>query len=138
MRTNGSEQQRRQTAPAPGAPSPALIDVDHLARQTLFDVNLRRQILGLFKVDATARLATLSATEDPAVWRLAAHSIKGAARTIGAFPCAAIAERLEKSEWPLNADLRQQLIASMSSAVDDIIGRIDELQRNEPGDAPAG
>ena len=74
-------------------PSEATIDVNHLARMTLGDRALRREVLVMFlkqTKDLLDRLATR-----PAEAAALAHTLKGSARAIGAFRLAACAEALE-------------------------------------------
>ena len=71
------------------------IDLVHLARQTLGDVNLEREVLSLFVVQSQVYLLRLQAAETPADWKCAAHTIKGSARGIGAWPLAEAAEAAE-------------------------------------------
>lgn len=136
MKYSASERLANGAGASVGSPASPLIDEAHLGRQTLGDPALRREILELFKADARQRLATLASTVDPAEWRRAAHSIKGTSRTIGAFACGDIAERLEKSGLPLAGDLQQQLVASQAVALDLVLARIDELLRSDPAGTP--
>jgi len=71
------------------------IDLVHLARQTLGDVNLEREVLSLFVVQSQVYLLRLQAADTPAEWKRAAHTIKGSARGIGAWPLAEAAEAAE-------------------------------------------
>lgn len=75
--------------------SPAdLIDRDHLDRQTMGDKQLATEVLGmfLFQVDKACRdLRDFDADRRPGI----AHSLKGTARSVGAFQigdCAAAIE----------------------------------------------
>jgi HPt (histidine-containing phosphotransfer) domain-containing protein len=79
-------------------PSPPLapetpLDLAHLARMTLGDAALRREVLGMF-LRQTAELASRLAAE-PERGAASAHTLKGSARAIGAFRVAACAEALE-------------------------------------------
>ena len=58
-----------------------VFDLSHLRRYTDNDLDLERERLG--------------AITDPEEWRIATHSIKGAARSMGARRIAGIAEKLE-------------------------------------------
>jgi HPt (histidine-containing phosphotransfer) domain-containing protein len=82
-------------------PSPPLvpdcqpIDVQHLARMTLGDAGLEREVLALFAAQAASLVATLQAL--PADAAALAHTLKGSARAIGAFGVAEAAEDLEQA-----------------------------------------
>ncbi|KAA2237273.1 Hpt domain-containing protein [Salinarimonas soli] len=75
---------------------PAL-DLAHLAQATFGDADLEAEVLDLFK-DQCRRLAPLLASDAPAQERReGAHTLKGAARAIGAGRLAAVLERAETS-----------------------------------------
>ena len=80
-------------------PSPPLIpddgplDLDHLARMTLGEAVLEREVLILFVAQARQLLDLIES--DAAQATSAAHKLKGAARGIGAFAVAEAAEAVE-------------------------------------------
>ncbi len=80
-------------------PSPPLVpddgplDLAHLARMTLGDAALERQVLGLFASQSVNLIEKLAAL--PAEAGALAHTLKGSARAIGAFRVAECADALE-------------------------------------------
>jgi HPt (histidine-containing phosphotransfer) domain-containing protein len=73
----------------------SLLDLAHLVRQTFGDSALEREILALFDGQC-ARLGPLLCADGPPDARGdAAHALKGAARAVGAWRIAELAERLE-------------------------------------------
>ena len=77
------------------------IDLVHLAKQTLGDRTLERELLALFETQSTNCLAKLGelvadqSEEGGKRWQMMAHTLKGSARGIGAWhaaECAASAE----------------------------------------------
>lgn len=75
----------------------APIDLDHLDRYVFGDAALLAEILGIFKEQASGlseRMSPAMAEDD---WRLAAHTLKGAARGVGAWALGEAAERAEKA-----------------------------------------
>ena len=71
------------------------LDLEHLARQTMGDEALQRQVLGLFLDHMAEKSPQLEdAGEDLAKL---AHSIKGSAKGIGAWQVASSAEAVEKA-----------------------------------------
>jgi len=76
--------------PETGAP----IDMTQLARQTLGDMHLQREVLALFTGQIEKAAAALRGA-DIAERRRIAHSLKGTARSLGANRLAACAERIE-------------------------------------------
>lgn len=77
---------------------PAILDLAHLRRYTLDDVPLQREILGLFRDQVLASVAMLRAScDDKPAWAMAAHTLKGSARSVGAFRLGRAAERAERN-----------------------------------------
>mgnify|MGYP000471530223 CR=1 FL=1 len=78
-------------------------DSGHLARYTGGDPALRDELLELMCEQAHRCLAIMEAPSDPASWRAACHTLKGAARGVGAFALADVCDvavlELEPS-WP--------------------------------------
>ncbi|SFO66001.1 Hpt domain-containing protein [Cohaesibacter marisflavi] len=71
------------------------LDLDHLARQTMGDEELQKQVLSLFVSHMSETMPRLvSASEEASQ---IAHSIKGSARGIGAWSVASAAEAVEKA-----------------------------------------
>jgi HPt (histidine-containing phosphotransfer) domain-containing protein len=71
------------------------VDLEHLARYTLGERALEREILELFCTQSVLYLEQLRAAMSDRDWRDAAHSLKGSARAIGAWRAAQAAERAE-------------------------------------------
>jgi HPt (histidine-containing phosphotransfer) domain-containing protein len=81
---------------ANAAGDPAVIDEDHLARMTLGDRRLEREVLEIF-VRQTVIMLERIAKADPALAAAAAHTLVGSASGIGARRVALAAERLEQA-----------------------------------------
>lgn len=77
----------------------AAIDFQHLDQYTLGDEGLQSELLNLFSQQLEAQSAELLSCADAESWRRAAHTLKGAARAVGAFHVADAAERLEALEF---------------------------------------
>jgi HPt (histidine-containing phosphotransfer) domain-containing protein len=74
------------------------VDLDHLARYTGGDRSLNAEVLRLFVGQAgelMGQLQTVLDARDYKGWRHITHSIKGAARGIGAFALADVAAEAE-------------------------------------------
>jgi HPt (histidine-containing phosphotransfer) domain-containing protein len=91
------------------------IDLEHLARYTGGEKGLNSEVLRLFDGQITkmvAELHTLLASRDGKRWREVAHSIKGAARGVGAFSMgdlAAFAEPISPADAPAAKDVIAKL-----------------------------
>jgi len=79
----------------PGDSEPP-IDMPHLRRYTEGDAALERELMDLFIEGTAGYLAALAGATDDKAWSVAAHSLKGSARGIGATQVAALAEAAER------------------------------------------
>lgn len=90
-----------------------VVDLIHLNRYTGGDRALNEEILSLFESQCYEMLARLETfaweSGDAKSWREITHSLKGAARGIGAFALADAAAEAEKA----GANDRQALIAAL-------------------------
>ena len=91
-------------------PAP-LFDSAHLARYTGGDAALKAELLGLMCEQARRCIALMADAPDHETWMAATHTLKGAARGVGAFAlgdaCEAV-EVLDPSEWPAGARAVEQ------------------------------
>ncbi|MEZ5875900.1 MAG: Hpt domain-containing protein [Hyphomicrobiales bacterium] len=71
------------------------VDLTHLARYTLGERALEREVLELFCTQSVLYLEQLKAALSDKAWKEAAHSLKGSARAVGAWRAAQAAERAE-------------------------------------------
>ena len=77
--------------------APLPIDHVHLGRYTMGNRALELEVLDLFAGQAPSTLAELAAAETPKAWYVAAHTLKGSARAVGAFALGSAAEEAEKA-----------------------------------------
>jgi HPt (histidine-containing phosphotransfer) domain-containing protein len=105
-----------RTVEAPAlAPDDRPIDLVHLARTTLGDRSLEREVLQLFDRQSTLLIARMRAAAPGGIAYLA-HTMKGSARGIGAWRVARAAEALELAA---GAD-------AVAGALDQLAGACDE------------
>jgi HPt (histidine-containing phosphotransfer) domain-containing protein len=97
-------------------PATTAIDLVHLARQTAGDRDLEQELLALFADQCVKHLATIRAASTDA-GRDAAHTLKGAARAIGAWTVAQAA-----------AEVEQSLAAGTSAQLDALAKAADEAR----------
>jgi len=79
----------------PLAPVEHAIDLHHLARMTLGERKLEREVLNLFDLQAGMLLARMTCEPPKAVAALA-HTLTGSARSVGAWKVAAASEAVER------------------------------------------
>ncbi|HTP75872.1 MAG TPA: Hpt domain-containing protein [Rhizomicrobium sp.] len=100
-----------------------VIDMDHLARYTGGDATLNAEILRLFEAQANELVGKLRAileARDAKSWKEVTHTIKGAARGVGAFALADAAAACEK------LDVGDP--GTASRAIDDLKTHTDAVQ----------
>jgi HPt (histidine-containing phosphotransfer) domain-containing protein len=103
------------------------IDLVHLARMTLGERSLEREVLQLFDRQATLLLTRMQTAPASALSSLA-HTLKGSARAIGAGGVARAAETVELMGAGDEAALRCAL-AALGAAIDEARTFIAELLR---------
>lgn len=111
----------RMPAHAPAA----AIDREQLALMTLGDRSLEREVLGLFDRQAVLLLARMHGAQSSALAALA-HTLKGSAKSIGAW---AVAREAEAVELAAPGTDRDGVLARLAAAVHDARAVIDELTR---------
>jgi HPt (histidine-containing phosphotransfer) domain-containing protein len=100
------------------------IDLVHLARQTGGDAELERELLTLFAQQCARHLRAIHGG-DANVRRDAAHTLKGAARAIGAWEVAEAADRIEQQ---LGSAPREDALDALTLAAAEaraVISRLD-------------
>ena len=108
------------------------VDLNHLDRYTGGDHAINAEILSLFETSCgqiLAQLRTLAVAGDPGghskAWHQAAHTLKGAARGIGAFALGDAAEEAEKKGLaPVTAIEAVAAIEVQALAVHDFIAAV--------------
>lgn len=72
------------------------IDRKHLARYTLGDATLEEEVLGLFLSQLPMMIAALRGAASDKDWKVAAHTLKGSSRCVGAWRLALSGEQAEQ------------------------------------------
>jgi len=110
----------------PLAPIEQAIDVTHLARMTLGDASLEREVLQLYDRQAEMLLARMRQAA-PSAAAAHAHTLKGSSSGIGAWKVATAAEAVESAAGN-PADV-EAAIGRLSGAIDEARAVIAELLR---------
>ncbi len=103
----------------------ATIDRGQLARMTLSDRSLEREVLQLFERQAELLLARMHSGE-PAVVSALAHTLKGSASSIGATAVTVAAAAVEQA----NAAERQIALDRLAGAIEEACAVIEGLLRD--------
>jgi HPt (histidine-containing phosphotransfer) domain-containing protein len=99
------------------APQP--IDFAHLRRYTLGDRGLEVEILGLFAEQLPITIGALARATTDKQWGMAAHTLKGSARAVGAWPLAALAEDAERLASNADAGMRAAIVGRLEAAAEE-------------------
>jgi HPt (histidine-containing phosphotransfer) domain-containing protein len=100
----------------------AAIDHTHLRRFTMGDLQLEREVLSLFADELPRTLATLQGAKTDLEWKIAAHTLKGSARTVGAWRLAAAAVAAERfPSLAAESTDRKEAVAACEQAVRDAV-----------------
>ena len=100
------------------------VDRAYLARFTLGNVALEREVLELFAAQAPVYLQRLREAGCIKAWREATHTIKGSASAIGAWRLARLAEIAEKvdveADIALRGGHRDEAVAAVAMAAEEV------------------
>jgi HPt (histidine-containing phosphotransfer) domain-containing protein len=126
-----------QSKPARAFGSPAersmaeAIDRAYLARFTLGNAALEREVLELFAAQVPVYLSRLREASTAKAWKEAAHTIKGSAAAIGAWRLARFAEMAEKIDveaaGAVEEGHRDNAVAALATAAEDVCRHIAGL-----------
>jgi len=103
------------------------IDLVHLAKFTMGDTALEEEILGLFERQSQLYIGQLEKSASAKEWFAAAHTIKGSAKSVGAFHVAKLAEEAEKLGDEASAAEKTVLLQKMRTELDSVSSYIQGL-----------
>jgi len=111
-----------------GTPEEAgAIDLAHLRRYTLGDVRLELEILSLFIGQAPKTVDALKQARTDKEWVMAAHTLKGSARAVGAWRLAKLAEQAERLGGPQDRDACESILGQLDEAAAEVRAHIVAL-----------
>lgn len=93
------------------------VDLAHLRRFTFADQALEREILRLFLAQLPETLAVLTAAVNERDWKIAAHTLKGSSRAVGAWRIARLAEEAEALAASRDVRARGEALVRLEEAV---------------------
>lgn len=109
--------------PVPNVPCEALqvapVDLKHLRRYTMGDYALEKEILGLFLGQLPQTIKALSEAVTDKDWRMAAHTLKGSGRAVGAWRVARLAELAERQFNLKNQVMCSQAVERIEEAAEE-------------------
>ncbi|GAA4524197.1 hypothetical protein GCM10023174_07350 [Chelativorans composti] len=111
----------RAVTPTPDASIQRTIDLEHLERQTLYDKALQNEVLGLFHQQLLSARSAIPAATGRERLDLA-HSLTGAARSVGAF---SLADALEAFQ---DAPFDPKAAGRVLDLIDRVIETVDAIR----------
>jgi len=91
-----SRRREKSVRESGAAADPKVLDLAHLARYTIGNRDFEEELLRLFRSQLRTQATAIARAVDADQWRFATHTLKGVARSIGAWSIAETAERLEQ------------------------------------------
>ena len=107
----------KRTTPVTASCRATVLDRAHLARYTMENRELEREIIALFLQQLPATTAMLKTAATQADWKLAAHTLKGSAAAVGATRINTLAAELEKWAFDLDREPVENLLAALDRAI---------------------
>lgn len=108
-----------------GLPGDEPIDRIHLSRYTLGSPVLEREILGLFLAQLPLSIEQLRFAATDREWQVAAHTIKGSARAVGAWQVADLAREAEQSSGIADEAEKDRILATLDFACETVQTYVD-------------
>lgn len=96
------------------------VDLKHLRRYTLGDRSLEQEVLYLFLNQLPETISRLRGAKTDKDWRVAAHTIKGSGRAVGAWQLAHLAEQAERVPAASDSAPRIEAVARIEAAAGEI------------------
>lgn len=118
-----------QINPATSPSAAAAIDLDHLSRQTMGDLELRKEVVGMFIEQLESSRKMLGSTDLDEILRVA-HTLRGAAAGLGAFALAECAARLERA--PSEPALVEQLLSLIDEVRNFAVSELEVTTPTQP------
>ncbi|MEZ5899585.1 MAG: Hpt domain-containing protein [Hyphomicrobiaceae bacterium] len=115
MTATAFHEEQKRYGKAEAAPSTP-VDLKHLRRYTLGDSGLEKEVLELFLAQLPATIAALGAARTEKDWKVAAHTLKGSGRAVGAWRIARIAEQAEHSLGVSNPAKVEETVGLLTAA----------------------
>ena len=109
------------------------IDLKHLGRFTLGDVELEHEVLGLFAGQMPETIKALKGAANDKDWQMAAHTLKGSGRAIGAWRLADLALQAENIRGAFDRAAAANIVHQIEAAAADVVRYIGALGQAKAG-----
>jgi HPt (histidine-containing phosphotransfer) domain-containing protein len=106
------------------------VDFAHLRRYTLGDRALEEEVLGLFLAQLPQTIAALRSAETQRDWKMAAHTLKGSSRAVGAWRIAMLAQEAESLACTIEPAACSEAISKLEAAATEASSFVRETAHN--------
>ena len=103
------------------------VDLTHLARYTMGNAVVEREVLELFRRQTRLYFDKLSRATSDDAWREAARVLTASARGVGAWQILKTAEAAEQLVSAKGATMREELLRTLDRQIDEATQFIDSL-----------
>ncbi|MBR2534917.1 MAG: Hpt domain-containing protein [Hyphomicrobium sp.] len=108
------------------------VDLAHLRRYTMGDTALEKEVLQLFLLQLPVTIGALNDAASNREWMVAAHTLKGSCRAVGAWRIASLAEHAERHMADLNSAERREALEGIEEAAGQARAFIDRAYSDIP------
>lgn len=105
--------------------NPPPLDLEHLSKQTFGDKDLESEVLELFLSHSAKSIMQMKTAQTDKDWGEAMHSIKGSARTIGAWTLGHLAEYYEKNPLPDDVAAFEREKQKAASEIENMLKKVN-------------
>jgi HPt (histidine-containing phosphotransfer) domain-containing protein len=109
----------------PSKPDPEVLDLAHLSRYSMGDRALEAELLSLFRAQVRIQASAIALADGAESWKFATHTLKGVARTIGAWRIARTATALETLGFDGPPEERTALMSQLEEQIAECEAAID-------------
>lgn len=109
----------------PRKPDPDILDLAHLSRYSMGDRALEAELLALFRTQVHLQADAITLAADEESWKFATHTLKGVARSLGAWRIARIAAALESLGFEGDMGERALLLGQLAQHISECEAAID-------------
>jgi HPt (histidine-containing phosphotransfer) domain-containing protein len=114
------------------APDPEVLDLAHLALYTVGNRELEVELLRLFRSQLRMQITAIAEAADAEGWQFATHTLKGVARSIGAWAIAETAEQLERRHQAGGRSRCDRLLETLEAQIAACEREIDRIIAHPP------
>lgn len=107
------------------------VDLAHLRRYTLGDRALEEEVLRLFLAQLPETIASLRSAATERDWKIAAHTLKGSSRAVGAWRIASLAQEAEALVCSTEPQACSEAISKIEAAASEASTFVNQFDKRD-------